>query len=155
MQGDNMRTGQYHPCDRNAAFTPQKCGSARNQLRTLWGGTQRALFDNAQSNGPEEAGHQQLRVFGPVLPCGKGQASSGAGSAVEQPLGPLRQRKARTAPVRAPLAVVGKLFVADEPVGPEVDDSYFQLVLPGVHAAGDISLERRFPERTKIMAIDF
>ena len=90
-----------------------------------------------------------------MFPRGEGQSPSGAGFALEQPLGPLRQRKARTAPVRAPLTILGTLFVADEPVRPEVDDFYFQLVLPGVHAAGDIGLEGWFPERTKIMAIDF
>src|SRR5665647_2693266 len=112
----------------NGCSDKREPSQPRNELETLsatdrhrsrrWpscagsvGGNQ---FSRAQHHRADQSRLQQRRIFCPVMPRREGQSASRAGLAVEEPLRP------RLELLAIPLAIRRQLFVANQPVGPEV-----------------------------------
>ena len=81
------------------------------------------------------------------MPRRKGQPAGGAWFAVEEPLRP------RLELAVLPLAICRQLFVADDPVRPEIRDLDDQLVSARLRGGGDVHVERRFPEHAKVLTV--
>src|SRR5438045_285513 len=53
-----------------------------------------------------------------------------------------------------PAAIRRQLFVADQPIRPEIGNLDFELVLSGPDLARDLHAKRRLPERPEILSVE-
>jgi len=100
----------------------------------------------------EQTGGQERIVFVPMFPCEESlTARFGAGLVLQQPVRP--RADASAGPRAFGNAIVRKLFVADETVGPEVGDADLQFILAVAQHAGHVAAERRLPKRAERFAV--
>jgi hypothetical protein len=88
-----------------------------------------------------------------LLDKNKGDLWDSAGVRYHSYFGVRVQRPAEALAAFVPFAVSRLLFVANQPVRPDVRDLDFQLVSLRFHGAGDVHPPRRRPDDTKIFAV--
>src|ERR1035441_1289444 len=81
------------------------------------------------------------------MPCCEGQAAGWTGLAVKKPLGPLFDLLA------FPLDIWRQLFIANEPVRPEVRHFDNELVHPRLNGGREVGAERRLPQNAEVLVV--
>src|SRR5882757_85981 len=112
----------------------------------------------AHSDRAQQTGRKQLVLCSPQFPGSKGVAAGRARLSLQQPIGPTQQLLAEARDAvkigRYPFRIRWQLFVANEPIGPEIGDLDLQPVTAGFEYAGRVGEEGRLPQNAEIMAID-
>src|SRR5882757_10211998 len=112
----------------------------------------------AHSDRAQQTGRKQLVLCSPQFPGSKGVAAGRARLSLQQPIGPTQQLLAEARDAvkigRYPFRIRWQLFVANEPIGPEIGDLDLQLVTAGFEYAGRVGEEGRLPENAEIVPID-
>src|ERR1035437_1666913 len=118
--------------------------------------------DGDDADGAKQPRWDQRVVLGPVLPGGERHVSRGAGFISQNPFRPackdgaVRYRQWIAGSLRRdPFAVGRQHVVADQAIGPQVDNVYSQLVRTGTQNLGDADTERRLPQNAEVVTIEF